>query len=585
MTKDPEGAGRIRSVLVVALTRMGDLYELYPMVAALKERDPDCRVFLVVYREFARALGPLDLFSGIFPVDVQALRSGVHSGGNPLESYQCLQGWLSEVNGLDLDLLINLTPNRIGAVMGYLIRARDKRGLHMTPDGYRAHYGSWVPYLSTLVRNRLYNSLNLSDLFLKIAGVSAPREISPSISDRTRRSVLERLQKDGARKESTLLSFATGASIELKRWTVRSFVQVIRKLLSEDAERVVLLLGNGETDIGRNRMIREEVGRSDLSIAPRLLDWTGKTSVDELFAILSLSRILVSNDTGTMHAAALLKTPVVCLSFANLFYPETGPWALGNVVVHSLAPCAPCGMDSRCVDPVCREDLDPEMVAEVVRARMMFSGQLSDGELPFLEATLRKIRVGIRSDIALGQMDEGGDLRFRSLGRGEERPEAFFRRVYERVWREELEGKKDQAIPPSMGAEIDPEVIEQSLVLEQLATEGVNLVVSVRDALGTDSKQTMEAILSRLDMVDRSIERMAWVCPPLGPLVVFFRMEKESVDIWDPFELLRLIEQTEETYAGLCRRVRLFASVLREWGARGRSLIPFPLVMDKVGSN
>ncbi|MHB1605818.1 MAG: glycosyltransferase family 9 protein [Leptospirales bacterium] len=576
---------RTRSVLVVALTRMGDLYELYPMVAALKERDPDCRIFLAVYREFVGVLGPLDLFSGIFPVDAHSLRCRILSGDNPLETYQTLKGWLSEVNGLDLDLLINLTPNRIGAVLGYLIRARDKRGLHMTADGFRAHYGVWVPYLSTLVRNRLYNSLNLSDLFLKIAGVNAPRSISPFISCQARNTVLERLRKEGVGINDPILSFATGASVELKRWPVRSFAHVIRRLLSEDSSRVIVLLGSGESDIGRNRKIREEVGIAESSLSSRLLDWTGRTSVDELFSILSLSSILVSNDTGTMHAAALLKTPVVCLSFANLFYPETGPWANGNVVIHSLAPCAPCGSDSRCLNPVCREDLDSEVVAAVVRTRMAFPGNPSDDALALLERSLRKIPVGIRSDIALARKDEGGDLRFRSLGRGEQVPEAFFRRVYERVWREELEGKKEKSPPPLMMTGIDPDVFKQALFLEQLALEGIDLVGSVRGMLGTSREESMETILSRLDEVDRSIERMSWVCPPLGPLVVFFRMEKESVDVWDPFELLKLVEQTEETYAGLCRRVRLFTSVLREWDACGRNLTQDSLVMDKVSPN
>ncbi|MHB8544992.1 MAG: glycosyltransferase family 9 protein [Leptospirales bacterium] len=576
---------RTRSVLVVALTRMGDLYELYPMVAALKERDPDCRIFLAVYREFVGVLGPLDLFSGIFPVDAQSLRCRILSGDNPLESYQTLNGWLSEVNGLDLDLLINLTPNRIGAVLGYLIQARDKRGLHMTADGFRAHYGVWVPYLSTLVRNRLYNSLNLSDLFLKIAGVNAPGSISPLIADQARNTVLGRLQKEGVGINDSILSFATGASVELKRWPVRSFAHVIRRLLSEDSSRVIVLLGSGESDLGRNRKISEEVGSAELSISSRLLDWTGRTSVDELFSILSLSSILVSNDTGTMHAAALLKTPVVCLSFANLFYPETGPWASGNVVIHSLAPCAPCGSDSRCLNPVCREDLDPEVVASVVRTRMAFPGNPSDDALALLERSLRKIPVGIRSDIALARKDEGGDLRFRSLGRGEQVPEAFFRRVYERVWREDLEGKKEKSPPPLMTTGIDPDVFKQALFLEELALEGIDLVGSVRGMLGTSREESMETILTRLDEVDRSIERMSWVCPPLGPLVVFFRMEKESVDVWDPFELLKLVEQTEETYAGLCRRVRLFTSVLREWDACGRNLTQDSLVMDKVSPN
>ncbi len=578
-------SGRIRTVLIVALTRMGDLYELYPMVAALKERDPDCRIFLAAYREFTGVLGPLGLFSGVFPVDSLSLRDRMHSGTNPLDLYRDLSGWLSEVNGLDLDLLINLTPNRIGAVLGYLIQARDKRGLHMTTDGFRAHYGAWVPYLSTLVRNRLYNSLNLSDLFLKIAGVEAPRTIALSLSDEVRTSVLDRLRDAGVGPDAPVLSFATGASVELKRWPVRSFALVIRRLLSEDPSRVVVLLGSGDSDLGRNRRILEEVRSNEPQVASRVLDWTGKTNVDELFSLLEVSRVLLSNDTGTMHAAALLKTPVVCLSFANLFYPETGPWAPGNVVIHSMAPCAPCGSDSRCLDPVCREDLSPQLVADVVGVRLVFPREIGDRDLPLLAESLKRIPAGVRADVALSRRDEWGDLRYRSLGRGEAVPEAFFRRVYERVWREDLEGKAQGACSPGESRVIDLEVFRSAARLEELAIEGLALVDTVRTILKSGSGDRMEATLADLEKVDRSIEALGWTCPSLGPLVVFFRMEKESVDVWDPFELEQLVERTEETYAGLCRRVRLFETVLREWDARDRGPMEALLVLDKVGRN
>lgn len=571
MRRDAASKTPARTVIVVALTRMGDIYELYPMVVALTERHPACRVYLVAYREFCHALGPLVRFAGIFPVDGPDLRSRLRSGENPLSVYRSIDGLIGALNELDGDLLVNLTPNRIGAIMGYMIKTREKKGLHMTPDGFRAHYSPWIAYLSTLVRNRIYNSLNLSDLFLKIGGVDRDWEIDGlRIPERARKSVRSLLEEAGVRKNGRIVAIATGASAELKRWSPEDFAELTRLILSQEKDVHAVLLGAGPKDTERNLRVRDLLSKGSPELAVRLHDWTGRTDVDELFALLEAACLLISNDTGTMHAAALLRTPVVCLSFANLFYPETGPASPGNIVIHSLAPCAPCATDSRCNHPVCRKDLEPAAVARVVIRRMAYPKILDQDGIKDLARSLSGFLPIGRADIAICIRDAMGDLRFRSLGPYEHTPEAFFRRVYERLWREEFEGKEDTSpcdIPCPREAN---EAIGCGVRIEDLAIEALQAVSDVRTCLGKDQNggQVPEDVLCRFERIDRSLEEAAWSCPPVGPLVVFFQMEKESIDIWDPSELNELVGRTEETYRSLLRRVRLFMAVIREFGSR-----------------
>lgn len=577
--KQGGSSGEPLRILVVALTRMGDLYETYPMVAALRERYPNSRVFLVAYREFAPALGPLSLFSGVFPVDQEAFAALVRFHGEPIGAYRVIRGWLDELNGLDADLLINLTPNRVGAILGYLINAREKRGLHMTPDGYRAHYGNYVPYLGMLVKNRQYNNLNLSDLFLKIAGVPPPSTIPLGISLSARESVDKMLAQDGISNGAPLVAFATGGSQELKRWPPRLFANCIRDIVTRRSDIHVVLLGAGEGDSKRNREIRQEVCAKDACFERRVHDWTQRTGTDELFACLGRSSLLVSNDTGTMHAAALLGTPVVCLSFANLFYPETGPWGAGNIVIYSKAPCAPCAPDSRCPDPVCREDLEPRLVSKVVEIRMSVPRKLGRQETHSMRQALESETGGSRSGIALSEEDGSGDLRYRPIGDDSVSGEEFFRRVYERVWKEEFEGKEVQENIRWKSAEFLPEVLHHASALCQLAEKGEALVRKVADYMDRDTGSVPEELLQGLERIDREIEEAAWVCPPLGPLSLFFRLEKESIDIWNPFDLLDLVGRTEKTYKDLKRRVGLFSRVAAEYaafavGGRGESGMP-----------
>ncbi len=566
----------VRTVLVVALTRMGDIYELYPMVVSLTEKYPGCRVFLVAYREFCHALGPLVRFSGIFPVDGPNLRSRIRSGESPMSVYRSLETLIRGLNELDGDLLINLTPNRIGAVLGYVIRAREKKGLHMTPDGFRAHYGSWIAYLSTLVRNRLYNSLNLSDLFLKIGGVERDEIHSGLfIPQRAKDAVRQRLDEAGAGKR--ILAIATGASADLKRWPPEEFAELIRILLEWEKDVHAILLGSGPEDTLRNARISAVLSKMGPGLLRRVHDWTGKTNVDELFALLELSEILVSNDTGTMHAAALLRTPVVCLSFANLFYPETGPASPGNVVVYSLAPCSPCATDSRCTDPVCRKDLEPASLARIIHCRMAFPKVPDKNDMRRLLHRLSGLLAVGRSDLAVATIDAWGDIRFRSLGPGERTPEAFYRRVYEWIWREEFEGRNGNREPFDVPVPEDAgNVLECAEKIESFAMEALRGISDVRLCLGKGggAGRVSEEILVRFEQIDTFFEEAAWSCPPVGPLVVFFQMEKESIDIWDPFEMEQLVGRTEETYTNLLRRVRLFMTVVRDPGSRSLNETP-----------
>jgi ADP-heptose:LPS heptosyltransferase len=71
------------------------------------------------------------------------------------------------------------------------------------------------------------------------------------------------------------------------------------------------------------------------------IDLTGKTRLLQLAALLERCRLLVTNDTGTMHIAPAVGTSVVAL-FGSTDPSVTGPWGDGHVVVRKDVPCSPC---------------------------------------------------------------------------------------------------------------------------------------------------------------------------------------------------------------------------------------------------
>jgi heptosyltransferase II len=89
-------------------------------------------------------------------------------------------------------------------------------------------------------------------------------------------------------------------------------------------------------------------------------DLTGRTSLLELAAQLRRCRLLLTNDTGTMHLAAYLGVPTVAI-FGSTEPQLTGPTGTGHVVIRHHVECSPCflrecPLDFRCMKAVTVEE-------------------------------------------------------------------------------------------------------------------------------------------------------------------------------------------------------------------------------------
>lgn len=124
-----------------------------------------------------------------------------------------------------------------------------------------------------------------------------------------------------------------GASHPVNRWNPDSFAALARRLVLELQARVILIGGGIEIDLSRK--IAEQCGVT-------VLDLTGKTDVLGLGGVLQSCALLVSGDTGPMHMATAVGTPVVAL-FGAADPARTGPVGPGHRVIQAQGvACVPC---------------------------------------------------------------------------------------------------------------------------------------------------------------------------------------------------------------------------------------------------
>jgi heptosyltransferase II len=145
-----------------------------------------------------------------------------------------------------------------------------------------------------------------------------------------------------------------------KRWSAESFAAVAREISRQVENSLWLAFGSAG-----DRSLCDEIARL---AGNRVLNLAGQTSLRQLMALLKLCRVVLTNDTGPMHVAAALGTPVV-VPFGSTSSELTGPGLPGDPrhrLLKSAAPCSPCFRRVCPIDFRCMAGIGPERVAGAV---------------------------------------------------------------------------------------------------------------------------------------------------------------------------------------------------------------------------
>ena len=156
-----------------------------------------------------------------------------------------------------------------------------------------------------------------------------------------------------------VIAFCPGAEYgPAKRWPAPYFAELARRLAADG--HPVWLIGSGN-----DAPVGEEIAR----LAPgACLDLCGKTTLDQAIDLLASARLVVTNDTGLMHIAAALGTPLLAL-YGSSTPAFTPPMSEAATIMKLDIPCSPC-FERTC--PLghfdCMNRLRPENVYDRVRA-------------------------------------------------------------------------------------------------------------------------------------------------------------------------------------------------------------------------
>jgi len=145
-----------------------------------------------------------------------------------------------------------------------------------------------------------------------------------------------------------------GAAWPNKRWPPANFGAVAAAIQREFGWRSLVLWGPGEQDLA-HEVVAQSDGAAEIS---------PPTTITDLVGIARSARLMISGDTGPLHIAGAVNTPIVAL-YGPTRPDRNGPWGLSDVSISRVQRCScvyerTCRKTERCIDDI--------SVAEVITA-------------------------------------------------------------------------------------------------------------------------------------------------------------------------------------------------------------------------
>jgi lipopolysaccharide heptosyltransferase II len=330
-------------ILLRASNWLGDSLMSVPSVQAIKAGRPDAHITIMAPAKIAPAWKLVPEVDEIVRLSDKSLLAAVQL--------------IRRQPPFDVAILF---PNSLRAALEVRLGGIPRR------VGYRGHHRQWL--LNQIVREprKPGPSQHQSLRYLRIAQDCGAKTSNPpppwtgsavaSAQRPTSNVQFARVHQPSTINYQLLLGLCPGAEYgPAKRWLAERFAEAAAAISGQTSARWILLGARNDEAVGQS--IASTLGNN-------CVNRIGQTTLDQLIEELRQCALLLTNDTGTMHLAALLGIPVVAI-FGSTNPALTGPMGNNHIVLRHHVECSPCFLRECPIDFRCMKAIT---VAEVVDA-------------------------------------------------------------------------------------------------------------------------------------------------------------------------------------------------------------------------
>lgn len=380
----------VKRILVIELVEMGASIMAYSSLLHIRRRYPDAEIYCLCLRSTQE---PWKLLDALPPENVYAI-----DDRSMLAFFASIISQTRALSKKDIDLIIDFELlTRVSAVIAYLIRAKFRAGFYRyTMEGlYRGTFYdikcafNQNMHISKNLLALTKSAVDLSARYYNYNGkidtgeITVPTYFSDASLRAAVRAKIQAIYKKYAGQSLIVLAPTVGRMMAIRDYPKDKYVAVVKKLLQLYPNHLVLLIGTPE-HASVTAYVKVAVADE------RCIDFcTQLPSLRDLIELFAMSDLLISNDSGNPHFAAMVSLPSL-----TLFGPETpfmyGP--LGKAVcLYEFFHTSPSitaynHKDAPDLDDECLESIEPERV--VATAMTIMEGKATyrtvNNEVPYL---------------------------------------------------------------------------------------------------------------------------------------------------------------------------------------------------------
>jgi 3-deoxy-D-manno-octulosonic-acid transferase/heptosyltransferase-1 len=349
------------NILIVKTSAIGDVIHTLPSLWSLRARFPQAQITWLVEESAA------DLVTGhaaINRVLVARRKTWLHDlrSGRVFSALSEFVRFVRQLRDTRYDLVIDFQGLLKSAMWVFLARGIRKAGFGRGMEHAEYSYLALNERVPAVDMNQ--HAIDRSLLLLKHIGVpAAALRYGIPVSAQQESEAAGLLRACGVQDEDRMVAINPMARWPTKLWDARSFAALADRL---EGEGICVVFTGGPQD----GPALDEIG-GFMTRRHRRLD--GKTSLNQLAALYRRAQVVVTTDSGPMHLAAAVGTPVVAL-FGPTAPWRTGPYGPTHVVLRADLSCSPC-FKKQCLttayeERACMKRLTVEQVAHAVMEKL-----------------------------------------------------------------------------------------------------------------------------------------------------------------------------------------------------------------------
>jgi 3-deoxy-D-manno-octulosonic-acid transferase/heptosyltransferase-1 len=330
------------NVLIVKLSAIGDVIHTLPSLSALRGLYPDAHITWVV-EEAAADLVKNHPYLDAVLISRRKSWSKDFQGGKFKQPLKEISSFIKTLRQRPYDLVIDFHGLFKSSIIVFLSRGKRKLG-----------YNSLQELSGLFLNEKIPEDMNKHavDRYLDFphylgAKINSAEFVLPyDMEAETRVKIL--LDKYNL-EDKKFVAINPIAYWETKLWNNEKFAK-LADLIDNRLKMKVVFTGSE----------KEPIEKIISLMTSKSLNLGGATTLLDLAYLYKKARIVITTDSGPMHLAAAVETPVIAL-FGPTDPARTGPYGAGHTIIRAGLPCSPCFL-KKCSTKKCMEDISPQQV-------------------------------------------------------------------------------------------------------------------------------------------------------------------------------------------------------------------------------